>query len=261
MKKILLLLLGITILSAYTCEVSARPKPTSPATSAAIKLYKSGNYTQSYLTFSNIVKKDPSNALAYYYLGMSSVQLGKKDEAMKNYEKAISLSPEKGLLASYAKLGLRCIDDPVGCRNPLKDESGDNEEDKFIKSSFGSGLSDKARGVYEQQKIQNIMREINRSDEIAPQKFKDYKDFSSQAPSNEEISAAIQTLQKAGFNDMITPQGYNSDLLYMLSLQNNESKNNPDYQMMNLLMNNRGLSNLNPQVIQTLLTNQMTSSF
>ena len=262
MKKSIIVLLGILILSAYSCDVIAKPKPTSPATSSAIKLYKSGNYTQSYLSFSDIVRKDPSNALAYYYLGMSSVQLGKKEEARSNYEKAISLSVEKSLLANYAKMGIRCIDDPVGCRNPInEDVSNDNEEDKFIKSTFGSGLSDKARGLYEKQKIENMMREINRSDEVAPQRFKDYKDFSSEVPSNDEIAAAIKTLQKAGLNDMISSQNYGTDMLYLTGAQNDENNNISDFQMMNLLLNNKGLSNVTPQMIQALMSNQITKSF
>ena len=53
------------------------------------------------------------------------------------------------------------------------------------------------------QKVENLMREMNRKDNITPQKFKEYKDFSNAAPSNDEIVAALRVLQRAGFGNII----------------------------------------------------------
>lgn len=259
MKKTIIILLGILLFAATTNITNAKTSTKSPATAAAIKLYKSGNYTQSYLSFSDIVKKDPSNGLAYYYLGMSSVQLGKKEEAIENYNRAIELSPN-GVLGSYAKRGILCMENPIACRNPEALENKDETpEDKFIKSKFGSGFSNKARGAYELQKIENMKREINRSDDVAPQKFRDYKDFSSQAPTNEEIVSAIRTLQSAGINAF--PNNDYSDISLMLGTQNNT--NNSGYDVFNMLFSNNNArgANIDPQIIQSLLTTQMTASF
>ena len=264
MKKLIPVVLAILFMTSSVSMVLAKPATTSPATAAAIKLYKAGNYTQSYMQFTDLVKKDPSNALAYYYLAMSSVQLGKKDEAISNYERVIEMSPN-GILGSYAKQGIRCTDDPIGCHEPVKEEStvtnNDSEEDKFIKGKFGSGFSINARGAYEKQKIENIKREINRNNDITPQTFKDYKDFSSYEPTNEEIANAIQTLRKAGFNDILGSQNYGNDVSYLLGAQDNTNKSG--YEMLNMLFNNgrSGTANLNPQVIQSLLSTQMTASF
>ena len=82
MKKTVLILLGAIMLSSAVNTVSAKPAATNPVTAAAIKLYKSGDYIQSYIELKKIIDKDPSNALAYYYLGMTSVRLGKKEEAI-----------------------------------------------------------------------------------------------------------------------------------------------------------------------------------
>ena len=262
MKRLIPALFAILIVTSSVGMVFAKPATTSPATAAAIKLYKAGNYTQSYVTFTDLVKKDPSNALAYYYLAMSSVQLGKKEEAISNYEKVVEMSPN-GVLGSYAKLGIRCTEDPIGCHEPVKDNSPstDTDEDKFIKGKFGSGFSINARGAYEKQKIENIKREINRSNDIAPQKFKDYKDFSSYEPTNEEIAEALKILQKAGFNDIIGSRNYGNDLSYLLGAQDNTNKS--DYAMLNMLFSNgrSGTADLNPQVIQSLLNAQMTANF
>ena len=254
MKKSLLIILSVLIFSLGTNIVIA--KPTNPETSAAIKLYKAGDYTKSYLTFSNIVKKDPSNALAYYYLGMSSVQLGKKDEAVDNYNKAIELSPN-GILGKYAKEGLRCAENAFNCHEPEKnDATEDAPEDKFIKGVFGTGFSQQARGAYEKQKIENMKREINRRDDIPMQKFKEYKDFSSQAtPTDEEIISALRTLQKAGLENVIGTQ--NSDLSFLLGTR--ENRNDVFNSLFNL---NEGSSQrISPELIQSLLTTQLSTNF
>ena len=258
MKKPILILLSMLVLGTATV-VYAKPATTSPATAAAIKLYKAGDYTQSYMAFSELVKKDPSNALAYYYLGMSSVQLGRKDEAITNYTKASELSPN-GILGSYAQKGIKCAEDPLRCHETAAttDKKDETPEDKFIKSKFGSGLSDKARSIHEKQKIENIKREINRNEDLPPQRFKEYKDFSSQGPTNDEIVAALKTLQSAGLTNVIGGGQDYSDVSYMLG-----SHNPNNYEMLNMLLNgNRGNSaNLDPQIIQSLLSTQMTAGF
>ena len=102
MKKTVIRVLSVLILLASVNVVYAKVKATSPATAQAIKFYKAGNYVQSYIKCTAIVEKDPSDALAYYYLAMSNAQLGKKDEAIRAYDNAIYLSPN-GVLGSYAK--------------------------------------------------------------------------------------------------------------------------------------------------------------
>ncbi len=241
MKKTILGLLSLVILFSTICAVEAKTYTKNAQTAEAIRLYKSGDYTQSYFAFSQIVKKDSSNALAAYYLGMSAAQLGRSEEAIANYEKAAALSPN-GILGSYAKRGIKCVETPDRCHEKVTANTGEEtEDDKFIKS--GASFSQKARGVYEQDRMNQIMRDMNRGNEIAPQKFKDYKDFSSQAPSNEEVVEAMRTLQRAG----IGSYGYNSA--------------EPNADMFRALFGYNGNSNINPQVIQSLLTTQMTTNF
>lgn len=251
MKKSLLAVLTLIVLTAAVNVASAKTTTTNSSLASAIKLYKAKNYSQSYTVLNNIVKKDPSNAVAYYYLAMASAQIGKQDEAIQNYSKVIDLAPG-GQLQYYANKGKTCLEDPERCNEPASDES---ELDRFVRSRFGGGFSDEARGVHEKQKIENLMREMNRNDSISPRKFKDYKDFSSQAtPTDEEVVAALRTLQNAGFGDLIS--NYNSDLSV---LTGNSGNNN--YEMLNLLLGNNKNSNIDPRLIQSMLTSQMSSSF
>ncbi len=248
MKKYILVLMT-AIICASTMNFACAKSTSNTALANAIRLYKSGNYSQSYIAFNNIVKRDPSNAVAYYYLAMTSAQIGKKDEAVANYEKVINLSPN-GQLGRYATKGKTCLETPEKCH----EESETSALDSFIQGRFGSGFSDEARSDYEKQKIENLMREMNRDGDVTPQKFRDYKDFSSEVPTNDEIVAALRVLQKAGLSDVL-----NNNVNEMSLLTGNNELNNNNA-MLNMLMGS-GNSSLSPQVIQSLLTNQMSVGF
>lgn len=250
MKKHILVILSVLICTMSMAVVDAK-STTSPALASAIKMYKTKNYSGCYIALNDIVKKDPSNALAYYYLAMSSAQIGKKDEAIDNYTKVMSLSPN-GVLGKYAAKGKVCLENPDKCHEP---EEVADPDDAFIRGGFGSGFSEKVRSDYEKQKIENLMREMNRGKDVQPQNFKDYKDFSSQAPTNDEIVAALRVLQRAGLNDLV--RGNNVTDLSLLT--GNQGYNNENA-VLNMLTGN-GSSSLNPQVIQSLLTNQMSIGF
>lgn len=253
MKKYILLLLSILICTSSVNFASAKSTSNTELASA-IKMYKAGNYSQSYVELNKIIKKDPSNAVAYYYLAITAAQIGKKDEAIQNYDKAMTLSPDSQI-SRYALKGKTCLEEPERCH---EFDVQTTTLDDFVQQKFGSGFSDEARSEYEKQKIDNIMREMNRGKDITPQKFREYKDFSSMnndsTPSNEEIVAALKTLQQAGFGSLIN-NNYNSDLSMLTGYQSNDNN-----AMLNMLLG-RDNSNLSPQVIQSLLTNQMTAGF
>ena len=234
MKKSVLVLIGI-MLFVLTTNIANAKATSNNSLSSAIRLYKARNYAQSYTAFSNIVKKDPSNAVAYYYLAMTAAQVGKKDEAIENYEKVLTLS-SNDKLTRYAKKGKICLESPDRCSEPLE---GDSDMDRFIRSKFGSGFSEEARSEYEKQKIENFMREMNRDNDISPRKFKEYRDFSSEVPTNDEIVTALRTLQRAG-------------------LGNFAGSGNNDYDMLNMFLGKSSTASLSPQVIQSLITNQMS---
>ena len=98
------------------------------------------------------------------------------------------------------------------------------------------------------------MRDMNRMDEVEPERFKEYRDFSSMnnqqngSPSNDEIVAAIRTLQKAGLYNNFN--NYSLDVSMLLGNTNNNAMNN--------FMGNPSLS---PEVIQAMLTNNMSLGF
>lgn len=242
MKKKLLAILSILVITSFAC--AAYSKTTTPSDLAgAIQLYKQKNYSQCYLQLEKVIQRDPANALAYYYMAMTSAQLGHKEDAISNYEKAITLAPENNNLSRYAKKGKRCLETPDKCEDTMYD----SEEDEFIQSKKGPAFTETVRGKYEQLKIENFMREMNRSDDINTGKFKEYKDFSS-VPTNDEIVDALRVLQRAGLDSMI--HGNYADLSI---LTGNSSQNT--------MSNMMGIQSMNPQLIQALLTNGLSQGF
>ena len=240
MKKKLLMLLGVVILTSAINSAYSKVSVSSDL-STAIRMYKAGNYSECYLVLGKALEADPSNPLAYYYMGMTSAQLGKRDEAILNYEKVLELSPGNNNLSRYANKGKRCIETPDKCHESLYESL----EDEFIQNKRGPRYTDGVRQKFENLKIENMMREINRNGEIEPNKFKEYRDFSSmninETPSNEDIVAALRTLQAAGLSNYATT---NSDLALLTDSQD----------MMNT-------SSMSPQVIQALLTNSFMQGF
>lgn len=206
-----------------------------------IKLYKAGNYSECYTMLNDIIKEDPTNALAYYYKAMASVQIGRKDEAITNYEKVIVLTPSNSNLNHYASRGKNCIESPDMCYEALYDSL----MDKFIRSNDGNKFSEEVQGEHERLKLEQLKRIINTEDNIKPQQFKDYKDFSSLNSNdinytNDDIITAIRVLQKAGlYNDGMVPNDLNKNGYSALS----------------------NMTSMNPQLIQAIFSNNMTLGF
>ena len=82
MKKSIIALLSVLICLSTITYTEAKSTTSNSSLASAIKLYKSGNYSQTYEVLHKIVEKDPSNAVACYYLAMTSAQIGRKGESI-----------------------------------------------------------------------------------------------------------------------------------------------------------------------------------
>lgn len=243
-KKLSLVIFAAMLFLSTTLSYAKNYK--TPELALAIKDYKAGNYSECYYKLEKILKEDSSNALAYYYMAITSAQIGRRNEAISNYEKVLMLSPENNNLRRYAQKGKLCIEDPAKCTESYYASA----EEEFIQKKMGSKFSKEVQSNYENLKIQNLMREINRKNDVEMQKFEEFKDFSTSVPTDEEIVAALRVLQKAGFNNFFSNNGFN-DLSVLLGKSNQNT-------MSNLL---DASSSLNPQLIQAFLTNNLTQGF
>lgn len=202
MKNKILLSLAVMLLTVG-CS-SAQSLSTDMA--AAIGKYKAKNYVGCMQDALEITQKDPANALAHYYLGISYVQLGDKEKAIESYQKVISLSSNE-TLKEYAQRGELCLNSPDECSSKYDvEEFADEELHKFINSTkaISKEVSDKIDEIQIELMKQNINKEADRKSEV---------------PSNDEIANAVKVLAKAGVNP--------------LAMQNN-----PYVQAQNALSNN-----------------------
>ena len=172
MKKKVIAILSILLFSAFLSTANAS---TSKEVTAAIKKYKAGNYSECYSNLKEYVTKNEANVLAYYYLAISAAQVGNKEEAINNYQKVLNLASKSSSLYRYANKGKSCLEEPDKCNNEVYNSPIEN----FITGKNAETFSEEVKTKYEQLKIEQLMREINRSSDISPDKFKEYTDFSS----------------------------------------------------------------------------------
>jgi len=241
MKKTIILF-TVALMLVNSQSVFSHQRVTSEL-APLIKMYKAGNYTECYKKLTLLSKKDSSNAILYYYLGMSASQLGKNEEAIDYYSKSASLAEPSSNLYRYAQRGKACAEGLPACAE--EDNETLSVEDMFIKSQLGT-FSEKARGEYERLKLENMMREINRTRDVDPSQFRDFKDFSgmeNSAPvSEQEMLAAYEKLQKAGITNFLN--GNMSDILLL--------SNDKDYSDKSRFQD---MSDISPEYIQMLMMN------
>lgn len=185
-------------------------------TKSAIAKYKSGNYTGSLQELYTILKKDSSNAVAYYYLAMVYTKIGETEAAKSCYQMVINLNPNDTIV-DYATRGKACLMDAATCGlstaiTTNNDETLD-ELDKFIQDPFNNGFSKELNDQLRQKQLDKIQNKMNRGLPLSEDDLKKLQEFNkSEAitgdklamaddmPSNDEIINAVQVLKRAGLN-------------------------------------------------------------
>ena len=179
----------------------------------AISAYKAKNYVGCIQDMQDILEKDPSNALAHYYLGISYTQIGKKEDALSSYNKVVDLSTNS-TLTKYAEKGLLCLNSPEVCLISEVKEIPDTDLDKFIKS--GKVVSDDVKKELKNIHLKQLKDRLNHD-----------VNTQSSMPSNDEIAEAVKTLAKIGIN----PLGNSGNIAQMQNIYSN-----PEYQQLQMLL-------------------------
>ena len=252
---------------------------------SAISKYKSGNYSGCLQELFSLTKKDPSNALAYYYMAMAYTHIDMQDEAVEAYEKVIALNPNS-YLVDYATKGRDCLTGGPAC---IDADAVPEEEltdlDKFIKAPYGNGLSPELNEQVKQKQLINIKETINKKEDLEKQDVQKIKDFdrkhsdkSSMSDndkiaqvSDEEILQAIKTLKDAGLN--LTVQSENpyaqmsqyqdpkmAEMSMLLGNNNNNSNNMMNMLPMLMSQSQKG-ENIDPRLMQAVMMNSMMADF
>jgi tetratricopeptide (TPR) repeat protein len=103
MMKILFLIIAILIflaclghkLHAQTAQPSAKMK-------AANELYQQKKWQESALAFGEVIKEEPNNGRAWYFLGMSLHSLGKYEQAIQAFEKNVAIAKNPSSMYNIA---------------------------------------------------------------------------------------------------------------------------------------------------------------
>ena len=256
MKKILsLLVIGALTLGMYASAATHSVTPKAPKMTATMKpiiaKYKRGDYAGSMQDLEELLKVEKNNTYAKYYLALCYTRLGFKDDATKVYKEVVDKN-DSLVLSYYSQRALDCLENPdsATCK-PKKAQEEKPEEltdmDIFIKS--GKQIHPAAMDRITKERMERKIMEEEYLRTQQQQSMNLDGQLKSQAPTNEEIASALNTLSKIGmnpytqFNPLAQVQQYNQ--YGMLGM------NNP--MMYGALLNNN-----NPEVARMLLYNQMS---
>lgn len=267
MKKLIISLLAISIISTGAMYNIANAANANIKT--AIQKYKVQNYTGCLQDTQEIIKKNPADAIAYYYQALSYAKLGKKDEAEEAYNKVISLNNSTALVRN-AERGIACINGEPACKGPVSKEP-ETELDKFIKSD--KFYSKEVQAEVNKKKLEKMKEEINAGVKKSEAESKDVT-AKSDMPTNDEIAEAVKTLAKVGFNPIAAMGGANNaaaayanlaqnpEIMQMNMMMGNGNGNNMQNMLPLLLMNQaESGKKISPEIIQTMMMSSMSPDF
>ncbi len=249
---------------------------------SAMAKYKAGNYTGCLQELFSLTQKEPSNAMAYYYMAMAYTHIDREADAIEAYEKVLSLNPNE-FLAEYALKGRDCLTGGPACQEEeVQEELSDL--DKFIQAPYGNGLSPELNEEVKQKELTNIKETINKKEQMEEKdidkikKFDDKYESLSDEPvkiaqvSDEEVLKAVQTLKDAGLNVTVQQENpyagmtqYQNPQMAEMSMLLGGNNNNNGNNMMNMLpmlmsQAQKG-ENIDPRLMQAVMMNSMMSDF
>ena len=257
--------------ASWENETSFYPNATLKS---AVKKYKNGNYSGSLQELISLTKKDPSNPVIYYYLGMAYTQVGNKNLAIKAYETVMRLNSDKTLV-QYATKGRDCLVNGPTCSG--EEQNVDNNLENFVNAPYGNGLSEEINNNIKKQELQQIQNTINKKPTLERndiEKIQNFDDKHSEittdekiAVKNDDIISAIETLKNAGITISVNPyqqpmmQNNEYAQLQMLFGNNNNNNNSMMSMLPYLMSQNQSGQNIDPHIFQSMMMNSMIPDF
>lgn len=286
MKKFSLFILILFVSSCFM-QAQAANKAYNSTIRNAINKYKAQNYVGCIQDLEYVTKKDPSNTVAYYYLGSAYMRVGNKDKATSAFDKVVNLNTAP-MLTSYSIQAQNCMDnlgmceyrkltpdqvtelmkDPKNYLTELKQKEkaqlGENEYgekaeiEKLINGRYPENIHPDAKKVIIETELIKERQNING---LSNTKLK------TEAPTNDEIATAVKTLAKIGFNPFqgnasYAPNNEYASLNMMLGNGNNNQSNN----YMNMLpfimsQSQSGNKQMSADMIQAMMMSSMMPDF
>jgi len=253
----------ISILCIFIITGSASAKGISKF-KLGVQQYKSGNYIGCSETMKDVVNADPGNAVAHYYLAISYVQIGNKNEAIKEYNNVISLNPKSGLI-NYAKQGLNYLGAPA----PATPEAKSQPQITNIPKETVDFMTDKVKDTMREKNLNKVINDANsNSGQVDSGTLKRLDNFSNKksenkTPTKEQVAQAMQVLSEAGMSQSYNPEAMEMNMLMnSLGGQNTNGYGygyNPMANMLPMMMmaQQGGNQKIDPQLMETMMTTMM----
>ena len=232
----------------------------------AINKYKNKNYLGCISDLRMYTEKDPSSAIALYYLGNAYMNIAMKTDAHKAFDKVVQLNTVPKL-TSYSIQAKICMENPAKCdyqnfsyqeivklkADPLNfleeyfaNLNGSNtvdadtlEIEKLIKGSYSNNMHPSVKDFIMQERAKMKQNEINAN--------KAY------LPSDDKLSQAL---------DLIKQQNNDVSAFAMFMDNDKTTTNNTDYiDLIKQYQNQENNSKLSPEVIQMMMMNNMMPAF
>jgi len=270
----------VSILCIFIIAGSAYAKSNSGKFNQGVLQYKSANYIDAMETMKEVVKSDPGNAVAHYYLAITYVNLGMKKEATKEYNNVISLNPSSQLV-EYAQQGLGYLkaaqDDSSSQQSADAPQASETQKPIITQQSSEMSQPSEMKQPAETAKPMGMpgtsgMSGMPNPAALTPQlpSLKYIEDASNkkslnQTPSKEQIAQAMQILATAGMSQSYNPEAMEMNML-MNSLggqnmngMNSGYGNNSMSSMMPMMMMMAQGNNqkMDPQLMETMMTTMM----
>jgi hypothetical protein len=103
MKKYLIAVLLFVLFGFFADDFYAQqPSTLSPKMTAASDLYKQQKFQEAATVFGEVLKDEPNNARAWYFLGMSWHSMGKWEQAIAAFEKNVALAQNPNAMFNIA---------------------------------------------------------------------------------------------------------------------------------------------------------------
>ncbi len=263
MKKIFMLGLVFALMLSIGFITRVYAKDTNiQVIKDAISKYKNKNYVGCISDLRMYTEKDPSSAIAWYYLGNSYMNIAMKQEAHAAFEKVIALNTVPKL-TSYSIQAQICMENPTKCnyQNFSTDEikklkadptafleqyfanlantgkDADTVEiEQLINGSYSQNIHPQAQEFIRQEKTKMKQNEIN-----TDQAF---------IPSSDKLAQAVKLLKEQ-----------NNDLtgFAMMMDSNNQTNNNNYAEMIKQYQSeNRKIT---PEMLQMMMMSNMMPTF
>ncbi len=284
MIKKIALLLALTIVTAYTTNISIAAPAKTPAKAAAkqrsvsvnpvvygaISKYKQHNYTgviqdlTPYLAEDGDKYNDKNNtiknsSIAHYYLGLSYTQLGMKDKAKAEYDKVLEINDDAKLV-NYSRRAVACINGQPQCAANYVDKNAPADDDMTVFIKSNKPLHDDVVEQIQKKALDKQMDRIN--NDMAPdmQNYKLLNDASKVnqvQPTDSEIANAVRVLAHVGFNPFNMMNGYTDPQMAALSAALGNSNNNNNMNYLPYLMSQGANPEVAKQMMQSMMMSQM----